>query len=137
MLLPDEAATLALGRVIARRLRPGDLVRLEGPLGAGKTTLVRGLLAELGWTGPVRSPTFNLLHVYPTDPPVVHADLYRVASAEGTGLEDYAETHVLLVEWSDRLGPTAPQDGLVALAFDGEGRRAEVRLPGGGTLNAP
>ena len=126
--LPDEAATRALGASLARRLRPGDLVRLEGPLGAGKTTLVRGLLEALGHPGPVRSPTFNLLQAFDTDPPVLHADLYRVAGAEGTGLEDYLDTHVVLVEWPDRL---PPDEGhwRVEIAFEGEGRRAKVVPP--------
>ena len=85
-------------------------------------------------SGAVRSPTFNLLHVYPTVPPVLHADLYRVTSADGLGLEDYEETHVLLVEWADRLGPSSPDEGLVTLGFHPEGRKADVRLPRGGNL---
>ena len=127
-LLPDEAATRALGAALARRLRPGDLVRLEGPLGAGKTTLVRGLLEALGHEGPVRSPTFNLLQGFDTDPPVLHADLYRVAGAEGTGLEDYLDSHVVLVEWPDRL-PEDAGNWRVEIAFDGEGRVATVERP--------
>lgn len=124
--LPHEHATRAFGAWLASRVGPGDLVRLEGPLGAGKTTLVRGFLESLGHLGPVRSPTFNLLHVYDTSPPVIHADLYRVSDAAGTGLEDYSESHVLLIEWPDRLGPSRPGDIEVRLSFAGEGRRAEV-----------
>ena len=126
--LSDEAATRALGASLAQRLAPGDLVRLEGPLGAGKTTLVRGLLEALGHKGPVRSPTFNLLQAFATDPPVLHADLYRVASAEGTGLEDYLDTHVVLVEWPDRL-PEDAEHWLVEIAFEGEGRIATIQVP--------
>ncbi len=126
--LPDEDSTRALGAALARRLASGDLVRLEGPLGAGKTTLVRGLLEALGHEGPVRSPTFNLLQTFPTDPPVLHADLYRVASAEGTGLEDYFDTHVVLVEWPDRL-PDDPSHWRVEIAFEGEGRLARIWTP--------
>lgn len=103
-------------------------MRLEGPLGAGKTTLVRGLLEALGHEGPVRSPTFNLLQAFDTDPPVLHADLYRVSSAEGTGLEDYLDTHVVLVEWPDRL-PDDPEHWRVEIAFEGEGRKATVISP--------
>ena len=126
--LDDESSTRAFGADLARRLAPGDLVRLEGPLGAGKTTLVRGLLEALGHEGPVRSPTFNLLQAFDTAPPVLHADLYRVGSAEGTGLEDYLDTHVVLVEWPDRL---PPDEGhwRVEIAFEGEGRRATVEPP--------
>ncbi|MFZ4509126.1 MAG: tRNA (adenosine(37)-N6)-threonylcarbamoyltransferase complex ATPase subunit type 1 TsaE, partial [Fimbriimonas sp.] len=73
---PEE--TQAVGAALARNAQPGDLFLLEGELGAGKTTLVRGFLNELGWTGAVRSPTFTLLNLYETNPPVLHADLYRV-----------------------------------------------------------
>lgn len=99
-----EADTRALAVDLARRLGPGDTVLLIGELGAGKTTLVRALLAEWGWVGAVRSPTFNLLHVYATTPPAVHADLYRLleGGAESTGLEEYLDSHVVLVEWPDR-----------------------------------
>jgi tRNA threonylcarbamoyladenosine biosynthesis protein TsaE len=128
--LDDEAATRALGADLARRLKPGDVVRLEGPLGAGKTTLVRGLLEALGHRGPVRSPTFNLLQAFDTKPPVLHADLYRVASAEGTGLEDYLDTHIVLVEWPDRL-PEDEDHWRVAISFKDEGRLARIDQPGG------
>ena len=127
-LLADEGATRALGAALALRLAPGDLVRLEGPLGAGKTTLVRGLLEALGHAGPVRSPTFNLLQSFDTDPPVLHADLYRVRSAEGTGLEDYLDSHIVLVEWPDRL-PEDETHWRVAIVFDGRGRVATVYRP--------
>jgi len=92
-----------LGASLGPRFQAGDVVFLEGELGAGKTTLVRGLLAGLGWTHDVRSPTFNLLHTYPDlTPPVVHADLYRVASWQGIGLEDYLDDYLVLIEWADR-----------------------------------
>lgn len=128
--LADEAATRALGAALALRLGVGDVVRLEGPLGAGKTTFVRGLLEALGHEGPVRSPTFNLLQGFDTRPPVLHADLYRVASAEGTGLEDYLDTHLVLVEWPDRL-PEDEEHWRVEVAFEGEGRVAKVEPPPG------
>ena len=127
--LADDAETRALGASLARRLGAGDLVRLEGPLGAGKTTLVRGLLEALGHEGPVRSPTFNLLQSFDTEPPVLHADLYRVLSAEGTGLEDYLDSHLVLVEWPDRL-PEDEEHWSVEIAFDGEGRVARIEVPG-------
>lgn len=98
-----DEETRAIGAELARLLRPGDSVLLEGALGAGKTTLVRGLLAYLGVREPVRSPTFNLLQVFDTDPPVLHADLFRVSGALGIGLEEYLESHVCLIEWPDRL----------------------------------
>ncbi len=98
----DEGAVRALGAALAPELRPGDVVLLDGPLGAGKTTFVRGLVAALGHGEPVRSPTFNLIQTFPTEPPVMHADLYRLKSFEGIGLEEYLDTHVCLIEWPDR-----------------------------------
>lgn len=95
--------TQALAAQLAKALKAGDWVLLEGELGSGKTTFVRGLLEGLGWKEPVRSPTFNLIADYPTSPPVMHADLYRLASAEGVGLEDYLDSHLCLIEWPDRL----------------------------------
>ena len=98
---------LALGEGLGKELRDGfvagELVALEGGLGAGKTTLVRGILRGIGYDGPVRSPTFTLIQLYDTIPPVLHSDLYRLKSANGLGLEEYELTHVLLIEWSDRL----------------------------------
>lgn len=86
----------------------GTVVLLEGPLGAGKTTFVRGVLESLGHVGAVRSPTFNLLHEYATTPPVIHADLYRLGSSSGLGLEEFFDTHLCLIEWPDRLVETPP-----------------------------
>ncbi|ARU42258.1 tRNA (adenosine(37)-N6)-threonylcarbamoyltransferase complex ATPase subunit type 1 TsaE [Armatimonadetes bacterium Uphvl-Ar1] len=102
--IASELEMVALGRDLAELLKAGDIVLLYGDLGAGKTTLVRGVMEGLGWEGAVRSPTFNLMQVYPTRVPVVHADLYRVASAAGIGLEEYFDDHLVLIEWPDRLG---------------------------------
>jgi tRNA threonylcarbamoyl adenosine modification protein YjeE len=98
----NEAATREFAAGFAANLKEGDLVLLHGPLGAGKTTFVRGVLESLGWEGAVRSPTFNLLQTFETRPPVLHADLYRVASAAGLGIEEYLPTHLCLVEWAER-----------------------------------
>jgi tRNA threonylcarbamoyladenosine biosynthesis protein TsaE len=109
--IPDEEAMLALGAELVRGLHPGDTVLLTGPLGAGKTTLVRGMLRGLGWQGTVRSPTFNLVQEFPTSPPVTHADLYRVESHRGLGIEEYLETHVVVIEWAERAGALVdPED---------------------------
>lgn len=129
--LPDETATRALGARLAARWKAGDVVLLEGPLGAGKTTLVRGVLEALGHVGSVRSPTFNLLQTFGTNPPVMHADLYRVDTWRGIGLEEYLDTHLCLIEWPDRAAGLVDGDRCwrVRLAFDGDGRLAEVRSP--------
>lgn len=130
MLVPDEAAMRNLGAQLANRLRAGDLVLLEGPLGAGKTTLVRGLLSALGWEGAVRSPTFNLMQPYATDPPVLHVDLYRLKSGQGLGLEDFSESHLVLIEWPDRLNPVPEGAWRIEIAFDPDGRRVQIVPPG-------
>lgn len=125
---PDESVTRRVGAELSRALQPGDVVLLEGPLGAGKTTFVRGVLEGLGHTGPVRSPTFNLLQVFDTDPPVLHVDLYRLPSAQGIGLEDYLESHVCLVEWPERApGFFAALTTIrIFIEFEGAGRRVRI-----------
>ena len=119
--LPDEAATLRLGANLARFLRKSGaprLVLLSGPLGAGKTCLVRGLAAALpgGEEAEVASPSFSLCNLYPTCPPVAHVDLYRtgialpesapeagsrlILSDEVLELVDSGET-LVIVEWAE------------------------------------
>jgi len=101
--VPDAAAMEAFGRDLARELRAGDLVLLTGPLGAGKTTLTRGIGDGLGVRGPVQSPTFVLARTHPSlvaGPPLVHVDAYRLGDAtlvEDLDL-DFAHS-VVVVEW--------------------------------------
>lgn len=102
--LPTRRATLHLAKRIAKHVRVGDLVILVGPLGAGKTFLVRGLARALGLPSsePVTSPTFALVQELPTSLPVVHSDLYRltkVDEVEQLGLRQARDTACLLVEW--------------------------------------
>lgn len=135
--LPDEAATRALGARLAGQWKAGDTVLLDGPLGAGKTTFVRGVLEALGHAGPVRSPTFNLVQTFATDPPVMHADLYRVSTWSGIGVEEYLDTHLCLIEWPDRARGLVDPDRCwrVTLAFQGEGRSAVVLAPQAGSAS--
>jgi tRNA threonylcarbamoyladenosine biosynthesis protein TsaE len=108
--LPDEAAMLDLGRRIARQARIGDVIALEGGLGAGKTTLARGLLEALGLEGEAPSPSFAIVQPYDVPEvslPVTHVDLYRLDDADETqelALGDYLMDGLLLIEWPDRLG---------------------------------
>ncbi len=101
-----EADLPALAEEMLSLWQAGDTILLSGDLGAGKTTFVRSVLRALGWEDPVRSPTFTLLQTYATTPPVLHADLYRLTSASGVGLEEYLEDHLCFIEWPDRLGNT-------------------------------
>jgi tRNA threonylcarbamoyladenosine biosynthesis protein TsaE len=134
MILADEAATMAAGRKLAGLLRPGDVVTMTGDLGAGKTTLVRGLLEALGHQGEVPSPTFAIVQPYEElDPPVWHADLYRVedrSELAELGLDSLADS-VLLVEWPERAGEGAWPDALrLTLEITGpERRRLTAEVP--------
>ena len=133
LFLPDEAATDRLGAVLATRLRPRDVVALEGGLGAGKTTLARAILrAAAGDPGlVVPSPTFTLVEIYDTPRGAFwHFDLYRLEAPEQVfelGWEDARADGIALVEWAERLGPLLPRERLtVTLATEGDGRRATI-----------
>ena len=116
---PEE--TIELGRELARQLAPPVVVLLIGELGAGKTTLAKGLVAGLGAAREeqVTSPTFTLVHEYGhgggEEPRVYHVDLYRIETArdlETVGLEDLlAEPAVVIVEWGEKLGPSFRRPG--------------------------
>lgn len=101
--LADAAATEQLGRALARHLRAGDLVVLSGELGAGKTTLTRGLGEQLRVRGPVTSPTFVIARIHPSEadgPDLLHVDAYRVTSAaEIDDLDLDLTGAVAVVEW--------------------------------------
>jgi tRNA threonylcarbamoyladenosine biosynthesis protein TsaE len=105
VVVSSEAQMLALGARLAGELSAGDCLLLSGPLGAGKTTLIRGMLCALGVRGSVRSPTFNIMQEFPTNPPFLHVDLYRTKSMQGLGLEDYLDTHLCAVEWAEFASP--------------------------------
>lgn len=133
--LVDADATRAAGAVLAAALQargtesPPLRVALHGELGAGKTTLVGGLLAALGHRGPVRSPTYTLVEPYQLAGfDLHHCDLYRLASPDAVaelGLRDLlVPGAVLLVEWPERAGALLePWDLALELDYAGEGRR--------------
>jgi tRNA threonylcarbamoyladenosine biosynthesis protein TsaE len=107
--VPTAAHMRGLGRRLATLLRPGDLVVLTGPLGAGKTTLVQGIGQGLGVRGPVTSPTFVIARVHPAagaGPALVHADAYRLggrAEVDDLDLDTDLESSVTVVEWGEGL----------------------------------
>ena len=104
---------LALGAAIGRVMTEQDIVSLVGPLGAGKTSLARGILSGLGYQGEVPSPTFSILQYYhppETRFPVVHADFYRLEGAgelEELGLDPGGEDGGLIAEWAENIGGVA------------------------------
>ena len=115
--LRSVGETTRLGRIIGEALRGGEVLGLQGLVGAGKTTLVRGIAAGLqADPNRVASPTFVLVHEYRGRLPLIHADLYRVQSttdASTLGLDDYFnDTTVTAVEWADRSPGALPQDRL-------------------------
>jgi tRNA threonylcarbamoyl adenosine modification protein YjeE len=133
--LPDPAATARLAQELAPALRAGDLLLLDGPLGAGKTTLVRALVEALGGDpAQVASPTFTLLHRYPARLPVVHVDAYRLggpADLAGLGFDELCEDGVGMIEWAARVeaGLDPARCWRIVLAHAEPGRRVEVTTP--------
>ena len=142
--LPNEAATIALARRLAPALRHGGVVFLRGELGAGKTTLARGLLHGLGHLGTVKSPTYTLVEPYQIGEwRLFHWDLYRLADPEELeflGLRDQLDSEaVLLIEWPERgQGELPAADLEVRLDYAGAERscRLEARSRVGQALLA-
>jgi tRNA threonylcarbamoyladenosine biosynthesis protein TsaE len=132
--LPDEAATERLGAALARRLRPRDVVALQGGLGVGKTTLARAILRAAAGDPAliVPSPTFTLVEIYDTPVGVFwHFDLYRLEEPQQVfelGWEEARADGTALVEWAERLGALLPRERLtVTLVMEGDGRRADLQ----------
>ena len=128
MTLTDAAATATVGARLAPLLRPGDVVTLDGPLSAGKTTLVRGLIGALGHEGEVPSPSFAIVQPYEALVPLVwHVDLYRIEDSgelAELGLDDIEEQGVLLIEWPGRAGHGAwPEALALSLGVEEDGSR--------------
>ena len=131
--------TAALGKILGTIAEPGDIITLEGPLGAGKTALTQAIARGLG-VDPhiyVTSPTFSLLHEYQGRIPLYHMDLYRLAGEdeiESLGFSEYFYGGGLtVVEWPERLGSLMPAEHLhIALLISGETSRT-ANLTGHGS----
>lgn len=118
LFLEDEVAQLRLAAVIASKVSPGCVIFLEGDLGAGKTTLVRGFLRELGFTGNVKSPTYTLVEPYKVNGQTIyHFDLYRLGEPdelEYAGGRDYFDNEsICLIEWPEKAEGYLPQADLL------------------------
>lgn len=132
-------ATRVLGEELARELRPGDLVVLSGPLGAGKTTLVQGIAEGLAVRGPITSPTFVIARVHPSlrgGPALVHADAYRLGGAlevDDLDLDASLEDSVTVVEWGEGLVEGLADDRLEVSVQRGDtGDERLIRVRGVG-----
>jgi len=133
MFLADETATIQLGRAIGAAVPAGAVVFLRGDLGAGKTTLVRGVLSSFGHDGAVKSPTYTLVEPYVLEQRTIyHFDLYRLADPEELeyiGIRDYFDDHsILLIEWDVRGQGMLPEpDLIVNLMPNRDGRLVSIK----------
>jgi tRNA threonylcarbamoyladenosine biosynthesis protein TsaE len=133
MNLADESATVTLAQRLAARLRPGMVIYLHGDLGAGKTTLVRGVLNALGHTGRVKSPTYTLVepyHIAGLD--LRHFDLYRLHDEEeweAAGFRDEFDGHnIFFIEWPEHARGLIPQADLkIGFEILEQGRNVEIQ----------
>jgi tRNA threonylcarbamoyladenosine biosynthesis protein TsaE len=131
----DPAETEALGAELAGELRDGDVVLVQGELGAGKTTLVRGAARALGVSDPVTSPTFSIGHRYrAADLTVSHLDLYRLAGLEGEDpglLADYLGAgRIAFVEWPEQADTELAQARIRVLLAHAGGDRRRIEVSG-------
>ncbi|MDB9315312.1 tRNA (adenosine(37)-N6)-threonylcarbamoyltransferase complex ATPase subunit type 1 TsaE [Spirulina sp. CS-785/01] len=138
LILADTEATLALGRQLGQKLLPNTVLLLDGDLGAGKTTLIKGLGEGLGILDPILSPTFTLINEYSQGRlPLYHFDLYRLSPAEVAELtpELYWEgvevpPGITAIEWSERLPYHPPHYWQISLKLTpDEGREAVIVSP--------
>jgi tRNA threonylcarbamoyladenosine biosynthesis protein TsaE len=130
--VPEAEQMRALGAQLAQALLPGDLVVLDGPLGAGKTTLVQGIGAGLGVRGPITSPTFVIARLHPSlcgGPDLVHADAYRLGSrleVDDLDLDADVDHCVTVVEWGEGLvEELAASHLLITIGWAGAGTGAD------------
>ncbi|ADV66310.1 tRNA (adenosine(37)-N6)-threonylcarbamoyltransferase complex ATPase subunit type 1 TsaE [Deinococcus maricopensis] len=131
--MEGDAEQRALGARLASRLPPGGVLFLEGDLGAGKTTLTQGLVAALGFTGAVNSPTYALMHEYPTPQGrVLHVDAYRVRHPQELFEMDLErlveESRLTVIEWGQSLYDEFPDAALLRLAHTGGEARTVTRV---------
>lgn len=127
----SAAETMELGRALSLQLRAGHVIAFYGDLGAGKTTMIKGVAAGLGVGDVVKSPSFVVITEYRGRIPVYHIDLYRLSEDsdfESIGLDSYLEGDgVCLIEWAERAEKVLPDRAIrVRMSVEGSGRRIEI-----------
>jgi tRNA threonylcarbamoyladenosine biosynthesis protein TsaE len=139
MIVRNEQEMLDFGRSIAPKLRAGDWLAIDGPLGAGKTVFCKGILQGLGYEGDVASPSYAIVHQYlPPDVTIalIHADLYRLKGTdelEELGLTDDSQDCITLVEWAKRSGANFgnPTYHINIVSMDDGSRQIGMRINNG------
>lgn len=134
----SPAETVRFAKSFAGKLKGGDVVALEGELGSGKTTFIKGLALGLGIknAGEVKSPTFALMHVYETRIPLYHFDLYRLETEkeiEAIGFAEFLDSRsaVTCVEWASKAGKLLPARAIKIKLSAGAGEERRIEYPGG------
>ncbi len=117
----SEITTMNFGRELSQFLECGDIIKLIGDLGSGKTTFVKGVAESMGYNGLVTSPTFTLINEYHCDPGIVHIDCYRETDIERwnlIGITDYfTQDKLIFIEWPEVLTPLIPTNGVFEIKF--------------------
>ena len=125
--------TIAFGKKLAKYVEAGDIYKLEGDLGAGKTTFIKGVLEAMGYSGIVNSPTYTLINEYMIEPKVIHIDCYREDNLDRwhmLGINEYFDNKsIVFIEWPEILEPILPLNNLYKISIESlsENKR-EIRL---------
>jgi tRNA threonylcarbamoyladenosine biosynthesis protein TsaE len=128
----DADETIRFGEKLGAALKPGDVVALTGELGAGKTTITRGIARGVGVEAEIHSPTFTLIHEHPGRLPLYHIDLYRIEVEDATadlGLEEYLYGNgVTVIEWAERLIGVLPDNALLVRLTVADDEERDIKL---------